>query len=417
MTAKNIQTPQSSETKPFARSKNLFIAAAFSAIPLISTASAGTTENIITPAKSESVDDGNSFEDLWKLATLYKNDSNPILEEFKLRGRYQGQYHKVDGQGGLDTEDDWEDRRSRFGFDAKMFDKKIELRFDFQSNDGFRDVYDGLVDAYIRWKPTDSFQMTVGRTKPLIGYYDWLQSTNAQPTFDRSQIFNQLSIDRATGVTFEGKVDQFTWQTGIYSNSVDLGVDNQDRDDIDHAFGKFDASYSVSAGVGYDFSKVLDVKKADFRIDYLHSERDEDANVLNRYENIVSSTFWVQDGLWSFVAEGFFASGGLGTDGDVFGGYLQGTYDILPKKVQLVGRYSYSTGDGDLSLRRQTRYESRVVDGRGDNYNAIYLGAQYFIYGDKLKFLAGAEYSVLDGGPENREFEGVSYQAGIRFSF
>ena len=156
-------------------------------------------------------------------------------------------------------------------------------------------------------------------------------------------------------------------------------------------------------------------------MDYLHSERDEDANVLNRYENIVSSTFWVQDGLWSLVAEGFFASGGLGDDGDVFGAYLQGTYDVIPKKLQLVGRYSYANGDGDLSLRTQNRYENRVygdaATGRGDSYNAIYLGAQYFINGDKLKFLAGAGYSQLDGGPANREFEGVTYDAGIRFSF
>ena len=350
------------------------------------------------------------FEDLWNFATLYKDDTNPILQEFKLRGRYHGQYHIVDGE--QDTEDDWEDRRSRFGFDAKMFDKKVDVRVDFQSNDGFRDIYDGLVDAYIKWRPVDSLAITLGRTKPLIGYYDFLQSTNAQPTFDRSQIFNQLSIDRAAALTFEGKVDKFTWQAGVYSNSLDT-----DRNDFDQAFGEFNGGYSFSLGVGYDFSKALDVKKADFRVDWLHSDFDEDANILNRYEDVVSSTFWVQDGLWSFVAEGFYATGGEGTNGDVFGAFLQGTYDIVPKKLQLVGRYSFSFGDGEQSLRRQTRYESLVVDGRGDQYQALYLGGQYFINGDKLKLLAGAEYSNLSGGPEDRGFEGVTYLTGIRFSF
>ena len=377
---------------------------------MLITLAASSAATLIPAAEAAEKEEG--WKSLWDLATLYKDDHNPILQEFKLRGRYQGQYHITDGQGGLDTQDDWEDRRSRFGFDAKMFDKKIEIRADFQSNDGFRDIYDGLVDAYVRWKPSDAFQLTVGRTKPLIGYYDWLQSTNAQPTFDRSQIFNQLSVDRAAAITLEGKVQQFTWQTGVYSNSLD-----PDRNSFDQAFGEFNGGYSFSLGVGYDFSKALDVKKADFRIDYLHSDREVDSDVLNRYDDIVSSTFWVQDGDWSVVVEGFYAAGGDGNDGDVFGAFIQGTYDIVPKTLQLVGRYSFSAGDGEQSLRRQTRYESLVVNGRGDSYNALYLGAQYFIYGDKLKFLAGAEYSQLDGGPAASEFEGVTYQAGIRFSF
>jgi len=379
---------------------------------LASTISPAFAGQEIAPVRESSTSsDKSAFDSIWALATLYKDDSNPILQEFKLRGRYHGQYHKVDSDQG--NEDNWEDRRSRFGFDAKLFDKKIGLRADFQSNDGFRDAYDGLVDAYIKWKPNDSIAVTVGRTKPLVGYYDWLQSTNSQPTFDRSQIFNQLSIDRATGLTLEGKAEQFTWQAGVYSNAVD-----RDRNDLDQAFGEFNSSWSTSLGVGYDFSKSLDVKKADFRIDWLHSDRDTDANVLNRYDDIISSTFWVQDGLWSFVAEGFYATGGDGANGDVFGGFLQGTYDVVPKTLQLVGRYSYSNGDGDTSLRVQNRYESRVdTVGRGDTYHALYLGAQYFIYGDKLKVLAGAEYSKLDGGPANAEFDGFTYLTGIRFSF
>jgi phosphate-selective porin OprO/OprP len=368
---------------------------------------AGALVAFSSTASAESSED---FSKLWDLATLYKDDTNPILQEFKLRGRYQGQYHIVDGE--QDTEDNWEDRRFRFGFDAKLFEKKVEVRADFQSNDGFRDLYDGLVDAYVKWKPSDSFAVTIGRAKPQIGYYDFLQSTNSQPTFERSQIFNQLSIDRATGIGFEGKVDLFTWQAGIYSNAID-----PDRNDFDQAFGEFNGGWSTTFGVGYDFSKAFGVKKADFRLDWLHSDRDPDAGVLNRYEDVISSTLWVQDGLWSAVAEGFYATGGQGNDGDVFGGYLQGTFDLIPKKLQLVGRYSFAYGDGERSVRRQTRYESSVVDGRGDQYQALYLGGQYFINGDKLKVLAGVEYSNLSGGPAGLGYEGVTYLTGVRFSF
>lgn len=365
---------------------------------------------ILTTSPIATAEDAGGFESLWDLATLYKDDANPYLQEFKLRGRYHGQYHIVDGD--QDTEDNWEDRRARFGFDAKLFEKKVEVRVDFQSNDGFRDIYDGLVDAYVKWKPVDAFSLTVGRMKPHIGYYDFVQSTNAQPTFERSQIFNQLSIDRAAGIAVDGKIDRFTWQAGVFSNSLD-----PDRNDFDQPFGEFDGGWSTTLGIGYDFSEALGVKRADFRLDWLHSEDDPEADVLNRYENIISSTFWLQEGEWGFVAEGFYATGGEGNDGDVFGGYLLGTYDVIPKRLQLVGRYSFAFGDGERSLRRQTRYESFVVDGRGDQYHALYLGAQYFINGDKLKLLAGAEYAKLDGGPTALEYDGITWLTGIRFSF
>lgn len=68
----------------------------------------------------------------------------------------------------------------------------------------------------------------------------------------------------------------------------------------------------------------------------------------------------------------FYASGGTAADEDVLGGFLQGTYDILPKKLQLVTRYSFTFGDGPASVRRQGRYESLVVDAAGNAYHSAY---------------------------------------------
>ncbi len=356
-----------------------------------------------TPTAEETA----AFDRWWKLATIYQDDHNPLLEEFKLRGRYHGQFHALDSDQGAD--DGWEDRRSRLGFDAKLFDKKLEVRADFQSNDGFRDFYDRLVDAYLRWKPTNSLTITAGRTKPLIGYYDWLQSTNAQPTFDRSQIFNQLRVDRATALTVEGKQGNFTWQAGVYSN------------DTDREFGKFGGAFSYGAGIGYDAAPGFGWKRADFRIDWLHSEHDADDQILDRYDDILSATFWGQQGPWGLVFEAYHASGGNGRDGDVFGFFVQPTYDLIPKRLQLVARYSFATGDGLDSVRRQNRYESEAPrltgGGRGDEYHSLYLGAQYFLHGDKLKLLAGAEYARLDGGGNGGDYEGLTFLTGIRFSF
>jgi hypothetical protein len=386
------------------RSTALAILAALSAI-----ANAGQGPDFMQPPAGGGSTDSSAFDQLWDLATIYKDDSNPILQELKLRGRYHGQYHFLDSDQG--NEDAWEDRRSRLGFDAKLFGKQVELRADFQSNDGFEDPYDRIVDAYIRWKPSPDLAITAGKTKPLVGYHDWLPSTNCQATFERSQIFNQLGVDRATGLTVEWKTGAFTWQTGVYSN------------DMDREFGQFGGDMSYGAGVGYDAKETIGWKRADFRLDWLHSGHDADDGVMLNYDDILSATFWGQEGPWSLVVEGFLGSGQTAGAGDVFGFYIQPTYQIIPEKLQLVGRYSFATGDGDESVVGQRRYERAAPDliplgtAKGDRYHALYLGAQYFIHGDKLKLMAGAEYAKLDGGSTADDFDGLTWLTGIRFSF
>jgi hypothetical protein len=186
---------------------------------------------------------------------------------------------------------------------------------------------------------------------------------------------------------------------------------------VDREFGRFDGGISYGTGLGYDLKESLGLDKADWRLDWLHSDSEENDTVLNKYEDIISSTLWLKDGRWSFVAEAFLATGGAP---DVFGFYLQPTYDVIPEKLQLVGRYSVSTGDGAESVSLQKRYEAQAPNlesgGKGETYQSIYLGLQYFIYGDRLKFLAGAEYSHLSGG-SGRDYEGLTFLSGVRFSF
>lgn len=357
-----------------------------------------------------------TFDKLWSYATLYKDDTNPILQEFKLRGRYHGQYWDIDDAHG--SQSDWEDRRSRFGFDAKLFEKKVEIRADFQSNDGFDDIYDGLVDAYIRWKPKSSLSITAGKTKPLIGQYDWLESTNSQPTFERSQIFNQLRVNRATALTVEGTNDEISWRAGVYSNDTPSTTGGTGAFG-DGEFGDLHGGFSFSLGAGYDFKQILNLDKADFKLDWLHSDRDAaDDLVLNRYDDIISSTFWIKEGDAALVLEGYYATGGDGNDSDVFGFFIQPTYDIIPKKLQLVGRYSFAHSDGPLGVVGQSRYERVVAanGGRGDAYHSIYGGAQYFIHGDKLKLMAGAEWARIENDTAD-SYDGFTLLTGLRFSF
>ena len=126
----------------------------------------------------------------------------------------------------------------------------------------------------------------------------------------------------------------------------------------------------------------------------------------------------MQEGRFGLTAEVVYFTG---NSPDAFGFYLQPTWDLLPKKLQLVGRYAFSIGDGPDSIVAQRRYEreapSLTGGGKGDQYHAGYLGLQYFLYGDKLKLLAGAEYAHLNGGGNGGDYDGWTTLTGIRFSF
>lgn len=351
-----------------------------------------------SPAKEEP----SLYDKIWGLGTFYKNDANPYIQEIKLKLRYQGQYHWLDSaQGDVDG---WEDRRFRLGLSIKFL-HDFELAGDISSTDEFDPFYDKLTELYIRWKPSDAFNLTVGKAKPQFSW-DQLRQDEALQTFERYQLHNQSNIDRVPGIVVTGKLSNWTYEAGVYS------------DQVDKEFGQFDGGWSTTMGFGYDFKKILKVEKADWRLDWLHSEIEPNDTLQNKWSEGFNTGIVLQNGRVGLTAETFVFSG---HSADAWGFFLQPTYDIILKKLQLVARYSFSDGNGADSILAQRRYEREAPNltggGKGDRYQAGYLGFQYFIYGDKLKVLGGAEYAQLDGGGNGGDFDGWTYLTGIRLSF
>ena len=60
-------------------------------------------------------------------------------------------------------------------------------------------------------------------------------------------------------------------------------------------------------------------------------------------------------------------------------------------------------------------YENRVVTGRGDEYNELYAGANYYFYGHKLKLQSGVQVADMnDRANDGGAYSGVSWTTGIR---
>ena len=342
------------------------------------------------------------YDKIWGLGTIYKNEANPYIQEIKLKLRYQGQYHWLDSKQGDD--DGWEDRRFRLGLGIRFLED-FELAGDFSSRDEFDPFYDKLTELYIRWKPSEAFNLTIGKAKPQFSW-DQIRQDEALQTFERFQLHNQSNVDRVPGVVVTGKFSNWTYEAGIYSNQVDK------------EFGQFDGGWSSTIGFGYDFKKVLGVKKADWRLDWLHSEIEDNDTLQNRWSEGINTGIVLQSGRLGLTAETFVFSG---HSDDAWGFFIQPTFDVIENKLQLVARYSFSDGDGADSILAQRRYEREAPDltggGKGDQYQAAYLGFQYFFYGDKLKILGGAEYAHLNGDGNGGDFDGWTALTGIRFSF
>ncbi len=387
------------------------VAAALSAA-LLSPSQAGTTTTV-APATDKNVlaepaSERSTMDKIWDLATLYKSDDG-FLNELSLTGRYQGQFWDADSDQG--QEDGWDNRRFRIGSRAYFLDRKLELKAEmFSDLNSGGDFYEGFTEAFIAWHASEAFNVTIGKQKPKFGW-EWAMSSRLIPTMERSGLINQFRSDYASAAAIDGKVDKWSYYAGVFSN------DTTGEGDDTTEFGDFEGGWSTIASVGYDLSENLGLKKAQWRLDFIHSEQDENDEIYTTFENGVSTSLELKNGSWGMVTEALLGDGDTTNVGLV----LIPSYDIT-RKLQVVGRYQLGVSDGDTGLSAQSRYERRVGGGAGETYNALYLGLNYFLFDGvnvdkkpeqkhRLKLMGGVEYANMDG-PTG--YDGWTALAGLR---
>ena len=354
--------------------------------------SKAVVEEVAPEEASESI-----FDKIWALPTLYKNDEAAFLQEFKLIGRYQLQYANVDSSQG--SYSDWENRRWRIGAQAQIL-QNIKLVGQIDIEDGFDPFYRNIDEAYVQFA-FDAGKLSIGKHKPKFTH-EYATSSRFISTFERSLLVNRVSPLKSAGITWAGKAGDYNYSLGLFSG------------DGDREFGGFDNGVFSLVTVGRDFDF------ADWTFGYLYNGEQGGINARSAYQHSFSNALvFGGEGPLQVATDMIYASG---FDDDAYGLVILPTYD-LTKKLQLVARYQYAHGDND-SLRAQGRYELRsqvpnIPDGgRGEDYHAVYAGVNYFVYGEKLKLMAGIEYSDLsDGGNDGGDFEGWTAFTGLRLYF
>ena len=343
---------------------------------------------------------------LWGYTTLYKDPNNAFLQELSFTGRFQADYGFVDGNTPDDdaTWDGYNTRRFRAGLKAKIFqDFILHGEVDLDPDDGL--FYNKLTDAYIAYAPSKAFKLTVGKhSMPFT--QEGSTSSKEILTIDRSALANNLWFpeEYLPGVSVSGTKDNWVYHTGLYSSGA-----------ASPEFGDFDGGLAYLASLGYDFASQMGVDQALLRFDYVYNDPNENNSFTRNLENIGSLNFNMKNGKFGLRTDLAGATGYFGQP-DLWAVMVMPFYD-LTEKIQVVTRYTHVESDGNDGVRF-SRYETEAVSGRGDSYDEIFLGLNYYICGNKLKFQTGVDYANMNDDAHNGgEYDGWGVTGAFRLSW
>ncbi len=385
-----------------------------------------------------------TMDKIWSAATLYKDDNNPILQEFSLTGRLQVQYFDGHSNNGHFDMSDYKDanhnesvwgdqieaRRAYFGAKTRWFhDWKLEGQIDVDTDglDGAgpgHTLYKDIYDLYLTYAPSDELNISIGKQEIKFAREEEISSKDIL-TFERSLINDTLFPGNLTGIWASGKGIRKHWlyEFGVYGN------------DRVREFSQFDAGALFMGKIGYNYSAQAKLDSAVVSIRYLHNTDPGFAAIQSdaNYSPPKSPAFTDAICLSNDITQGRF---GLTTDLQYGFGYTgsaeQGAktvqlaqsdvigFSIIPSYfiasgLQLVGRLECIASAEPNGVSLPSRYEASApsTDKKGNTYSAAYLGLNYYIHGSKLKLMQGVEYSHLGGG----DYSGYMFLSGLRMYF
>jgi phosphate-selective porin OprO/OprP len=338
---------------------------------------------------------------IWtRFTEWYTSDTNAVIQQVLFTGRYQHDFVAIDADEGDLRESNV--RRMRLGARVKLFRTftlHTEVDVDPQERDPF---YLRFTDAYLQWSSSSRFVLTVGK-QGVPFTLDGATSSKELLTIDRSNLANNLwfSQEYLPGVSASGRVESWLYRGGVYS----AGAMNRE-------FGDFSGGYVTLALLGYDLGPRLGVKRAVVTGNYVYQRPDPDNTFTRQLKHVGSLNVRFEQNRWGLGADVSQGKGYFG-QGDMRALMVMPFVNIT-SRLQAVGRYTIVDSDDPDAVRLAT-YESRLVSGRGDQYQELYLGGNYYIYGHKLKVQMGLHWADMNArADEGGAYSGLSLTTGLR---
>lgn len=340
------------------------------------------------------------FDEIWRSVELYGDRSGEKLPFVKFRGRYHGQGFWVDGDG--DTDDEWENRRIRFGLDF-VLTEKLEFAFDLNlDRNGDGPLVDNFDFMAFNYAFSENTALSFGKLRRNPLTREDGTSSNRILTVERSLLTSRFFIDNVGGVFVVHQRGDWAFGGGVLSGSTE--------DDL--ALPTLDGARLFKGNIAKQISPITEV-----RLDYLHNPGDPDNTDVEPYRNIVSLNSYTRSGRWGLITDLIYAEALPEARGDLFGLVVMPHY-MLTDRLQFVGRYTWSGSDTDDGIRLLDRYERRAVPPGfefGDRHQALYAGLNYYFYGHKLKLMSGLEYTDFESVNGNTSI--FTANLALRFYF
>ena len=353
-----------------------------------------------TPAPSNTQKPESVYDRIWKFSEVYENPKNPVVQRVLFTGRFHQDFAVLDADQGDHKEANL--RRLRLGPRVTLF-RKLLVHAEVELNPQERDpTYVRFTDFYGQWTHNPQTVITVGK-QAVPFTLEGATSSRELLTIDRSNLANNIWFPQEylPGVSLSGRQAAWNYRAGVYSGGA-----------MNREFGEFDGGAVMLGVVGYDFAQRLGVRQALLTGNYLYQQEDPNNTFTRQLDHVMSIHFKYDRGRWGTWTDLSLASGYLGqSDLRAFVGqpFINAT-----DKLQFVGRYTYISSDDPNGIRLAT-YESRLVPGRGDEYNELYLGANYFFYGHRLKLQSGVQWADMnDSAADGGTYHGVSWTTGLR---
>lgn len=319
---------------------------------------------------------------LENLGRVHKDDTNQYVQEVWLLGRYHGQYHWTEASTGED--DGHEIRRFRLGGQARVF-RKVTLHAQMVSGSDIDPFYNGFTELWAQWSFSPALALTIGQQKNRFTH-DRNVSSRYLNYLERAMLTNMFGVDYTPAITLQGKVRNTSYYTGFFTNATGQNMGK--------AFTDFDSGYSFLTAVYHELGPALGVENLTLYGSYLHSDANENATNMARFDDGVSGAIILTHGHESLVAE---VTSGIGSDtGNATGLNLQPSY-FFTRTLQLATRYQVAWSNNQKGLQAQRRYEREAGVGAGDLYQAGYVGLNYYIAKHRLKLMTGLEYANMSG--------------------
>jgi phosphate-selective porin OprO and OprP len=343
----------------------------------------------------------NPYDKIWGSFTeWYRDDSNPVVQRVLLSGRFHYDYARINSDQG--DNDEWNIRRLRIGpritlFKTLTFHGEVEL--DPQRHDPF---YVRFTDLYVQWVKSPRLSLTVGKQGAPFTL-DGATSSRELLTIDRSNLANNIwsPQEYLPGVSVAGRRALWVYRVGLYSAG-----------EMNRELGEFNGGIVTLGVLGYDFAARLKAKEALLTGNYVYQHPDRVNTFTRQLEHIGSLNFRFERAKWGARADLSTASGYLGQS-DLWALQAMPFFNVT-EKFQVVGRYTFIDSEAPNGVRLTT-YESRVVPGRGDEYSELYLGANYYFYGHRLKLQTGLQFADMnDRANDGGEYSGVAWTTGLR---